>query len=49
MVVVVIEKEGGPPLTNEIKIFKHCFTILPGPSHHYFAGNAASVAEWRGV
>lgn len=31
MVVRVMEYKGGAPLTNEIKIFKHCFTILSGP------------------
>ena len=31
MVVRVIECRGGVPLTNEIKIFKHCFTILTVP------------------
>lgn len=31
MVGRVMECKGGAPLTNEIKIFKHCFTILPGP------------------
>lgn len=31
MVVRVMECKGGAPLTNEIKIFKHCFTILTGP------------------
>lgn len=31
MVGRVMECKDGAPLTNEIKIFKHCFTILPGP------------------
>lgn len=31
MVGRVMECKGGAPLTNEIKIFKHCFTILLGP------------------
>lgn len=31
MVGRVMESEGGAPLTNEIKIFKHCFTTLPVP------------------
>lgn len=31
MVVRVMECKGGAPLINEIKIFKHCFTILLGP------------------
>lgn len=31
MVGRVMECKEGAPLTNEIKIFKHCFTILPGP------------------
>ena len=34
MVGRVMECKGGAPLTNEIKIFKHCFTILPGPHTH---------------
>lgn len=35
MVGRVMECKGGAPLTNEIKIFKHCFTILPGPGSLY--------------
>lgn len=31
MVGRVMECKGGAPLTNEIKIFKHCFMILLGP------------------
>ena len=34
MVVRVMECRGGAPLTNEIKIFKHCFTILTLPHTH---------------
>lgn len=30
-----MECKGWAPLTNEIKIFKHCFTILRGP-HRLF-------------
>lgn len=35
MVGRVMECRGGAPLTNEIKIFKHCFTILPGLSYSF--------------
>lgn len=35
MVGRVMGCRGGAPLTNEIKIFKHCFTILPGPSYSF--------------